>query len=673
MSTIKFVYRSQNIPDTLPIKGSSKTITSDAVYTAINNIQMDTLFKSGYLPEGIASVTPQHKLTYANGTLTLVKDSTLFIPNGIDEGDFQFTKVTTSEDISNGASFSTNLDAFVFVDTKENKLVCRTKRTNTISAATGEPLDSAVQQVWAQTTEPSIAQSVTSDGCIWWDLSTNIIKVYRYASSSWEESEYAIPLGIVTSVDGKITGIQQDFLLAGVCGNITWVNPGVSFIIPTGVNLEKNTYDNEVLETTDVITKIILDGTDEFTDYALYMSIDGEIEGPVEEYSFDSNKGMFLGADGQYHQACRYVLMTAKHLTSALRDPLTCTVFTPRPVMALADNDDIEYVIRLLGSSMGLTIDDLEREIQAASADRALLRQQIKTWLASLKETIKDDLHHSITHKQMPVNKYFVDNSGHKYEYIISGTDIGIYQDTEENPLKFVALTYNKDDDNYTDNEGNTYTLLVEEQTESKLTPDITVNETIKGTKIFENTIIGNITGTAHTVDIGQSAGELIPLGLTNYDNENPNNIKSANTTVRITSTSVKATKFEGTCTTAFWADLAEIYETDKEYEVGTFLRWGGEKELTLANYGIANAVVSEKPAFLMNAEGEGQPIALVGRVKVRVLGPVKKHDAIVLNDMAPGVGKVQENASEAVIARALEDNDFVGEKLVLCVVKFSL
>ena len=52
MSTVKFVYRSQNIPDTAPIEGSNKTITSGAVFTAINNIQMDTLFKSGYLPEG---------------------------------------------------------------------------------------------------------------------------------------------------------------------------------------------------------------------------------------------------------------------------------------------------------------------------------------------------------------------------------------------------------------------------------------------------------------------------------------------------------------------------------------------------------------------------------------------------------------------------------------------
>ena len=78
MSTVKFVYRSQNIPDTLPIEGSNKTITSGAVYTAINNIQMDTLFKSGYLPEGIASVIPQHKLTFANGTLTLKEVKKLY-------------------------------------------------------------------------------------------------------------------------------------------------------------------------------------------------------------------------------------------------------------------------------------------------------------------------------------------------------------------------------------------------------------------------------------------------------------------------------------------------------------------------------------------------------------------------------------------------------------------
>ena len=615
MSTVKFVYRSQNIPDTAPIEGSNKTITSGAVFTAINNIQMDTLFKSGYLPEGIASVIPQHTLTYVNGTLTLEAGANLFIPAGFENGDFKFTKFTTTADISNTSTYSENMDAYIFVDTTNNKLVCRTKRSNTISAATGEPLDSVVQQVWAQTTEPVVAQSTTSNGVIWWDLTENLIKVYNYSTAAWEVKQYAIPLGIVSSENGNISGIVQDFLMAGVVGNITWINPGAAIIVPTGMKAEDRTFTNEVLDITDVIAKVILntDNT-EFNDYALYLNIDGEIEGPVEEYAFDNSRGLFLDGEGNYHESCRYALMSAGHLTTATRDPLTCTSFSVRPTMALADNDDIEYVIRLIGSSMGLTIDDLEAEIQAATADRALIREEVEEAIRIAKAEVEANMHHVMVHRQLP--------------------------------------------DGYT---------------ESVLNEDIHLDETIYGTKTFDKTINGNLNGTAQNVKVGQSAGELIPLGLTAYSASGNNDIKAASTTVRITSNSVKATKFEGTCTTAYWADLAEMYETDAEYEVGTLLKWGGEKELTLANMGVANAVVSEKPAFLMNAEGTGQPIALAGRVRVRVLGKVKKHDAIVLNEMAPGVGKVQENASEVVVARALEDNDFVGEKLVLCVVRFSL
>ena len=615
MSTVKFVYRSQNIPDTAPIKGSQKTITSGAVYTAINNIQMDTLFKSGYLPEGIASVIPQHTLTYANNTLTLKAGANLFIPAGFENGDFKFNKVTTTADISNSSTYSSEMDAYVFVDTENNKLVCRTKRSNAISAATGEPLDSVVQQVWAQLTEPVVAQSTTSNGVIWWDLTNNLIKVYNYSTAAWEVKEYAIPLAIVTSSNNTVTGIQQDFLMAGVVGNVTWINPGAAIIVPTGINAEDRTFTNEVLDVTDVIAKIILtEDNDEFNDHALYLNIDGEIEGPIEEYAFDNSKGLFVDGDGNYHEACRFALISAGHLTTATRDPLTVTSFAVRPTMALADNDDIEYLIRLIGSSMGLTIDDLEAEIQAATHDRALIRSEMGAMINAAKAEVEANMHHVMVHRQLP-----------------------------------------------------------EGYTESVLNDDIHLDETIYGTKTFAETIIGNIAGTAQNVKVGQSSGEIIPLGVTNYSASGDNDIKAADTTVRITNNSVKATKFEGTCTTAYWADLAEMYETDAEYEVGTLLKWGGEKELTVANMGVANAVVSEKPAFLMNAEGKGQPIALAGRVKVRVLGKVKKHDAVVLNEMAPGVGKVQENASEVVIARALEDNDFVGEKLVLCVVKFSL
>ncbi len=615
MSTIKFVYRSQNIPDNIPIEGSHKTITSGAVYTAINNIQMDTLFKSGYLPEGIASAVSQHFLTYTNNTLTLGKNSNLFIPNGIIDGVFEFTKITTTEDISNSATYSDNMDAYVFCDTAENKLIARTKRNNTISAATGEPQDRAIQQVWAQLDEPTVAQDSTSEGVIWWDLNENFIKVYNSSSATWEVKQYSIPICIVSSENRKITGIAQNFITSGVCGNITWVNPGVSFVIPTGTNNENGTFTNEILETTEVICKIILtDINNEFTDYVMYINLDGEIEGPTEEYTFDNTTGVFIDETNVSHKSCKYATISAKHLTSANKDPLTVTDYTARPTLTLADNDDIEYVIKLIGSSMGITIDDLQAEINAATADREKIRQEMADAIKAAKEEVSADMHHVMVHRQLP-----------------------------------------------------------EGFTENVLNPDIKLDETIYGTKTFVNTIIGNITGTAQNVKISQTSGEIIPSGLTSFNPNGENDLQSANTDVRIGSDYVSATTFKGVSTYANWADLAEMYETDKEYEIGTLLKWGGTADLTLANFGVCNAVVSDKPGILMNSEGKGQPIALAGRVKVRVLGKVKKHDAIVLNEMAPGIGKVQENASETIIARALENNEFVGEKLVLCVVKFTL
>lgn len=611
MSQIKFVYKSQNVLETQPIEGSSKGITSGAVYEAIKNYQQDTLFQSGYLPEGISRVEPCHKLVYENKLLTLKSGSKVYIPNGIDEdGEFKFREIIITSDVSKGTSFSTNMNAYVFYDAENGDLVARTKYANTINPVTGEKNDDTLQQVWAQKTAPTVA--VTDVGLIWWDLTTNKIKVWTN-NSLWEEVQYSIPLCEVTCASGKITGIADDYLLAGVCGNITWINPGVSFIIPTGIDENTHTYTSQNIETTGVITKIILEDSESFEDYALYLNINGEIEGPTEEYAFDNSKGLFVLGDNTY-QSCRYAFISAGRIVTRTTAPITATAFSQRPVMTLADNDDIESVIKLIGSSMGITIDDLQAEIDEAAADREAIRNEITTAIAEAKAEVEANMHHVMVHRQLP--------------------------------------------DGYT---------------ESVLNPDIHLDETIYGTKTFVNPIVGSITGTAANVAISQTNNEIIPSGLTSYSASGNNNLKSVNTDVRIGTDYVSASKFDGTATYAKWADLAEIYETDAEYEVGTLLRWGGEKELTVANFGVANAVVSETPAVLMNSRGKGQPIALVGRVKVRVLGPVKKHDAIVLNEMAPGVGKVQENASETIVARALEDNSLIGEKLVLCVVKFSL
>ena len=85
----------------------------------------------------------------------------------------------------------------------------------------------------------------------------------------------------------------------------------------------------------------------------------------------------------------------------------------------------------------------------------------------------------------------------------------------------------------------------------------------------------------------------------------------------------------------ATYADLAEYYEGDAEYEEGTVLCFGGEKEVHLSNEVGSRrvaGVVSTNPAYLMNAECSGKKvaIALQGRVPCKVTGTCEKGDIMV-------------------------------------------
>jgi hypothetical protein len=89
--------------------------------------------------------------------------------------------------------------------------------------------------------------------------------------------------------------------------------------------------------------------------------------------------------------------------------------------------------------------------------------------------------------------------------------------------------------------------------------------------------------------------------------------------------------------TSAQYADLAEIYASDRNYVPGTVVVFGGEKEVTVSltshDPSIAG-VVSTDPAYLMNDTVEGVAVALQGRVPCRVLGPVSKGDRVVSSDV---------------------------------------
>jgi hypothetical protein len=129
----------------------------------------------------------------------------------------------------------------------------------------------------------------------------------------------------------------------------------------------------------------------------------------------------------------------------------------------------------------------------------------------------------------------------------------------------------------------------------------------------------------------------------------------------------IKATRFEGLATSSLYADLAERYAADAEYEPGTVVVIGGEKEVTISTFAGDTAVagiVSTNPALMMNSEAGNDKthpyIALKGRVPCKIYGPVKKGDFMIASGhpgYACSVNLTQlEIHPGAVIGKALED-----------------
>ncbi len=112
--------------------------------------------------------------------------------------------------------------------------------------------------------------------------------------------------------------------------------------------------------------------------------------------------------------------------------------------------------------------------------------------------------------------------------------------------------------------------------------------------------------------------------------------------------------------TSAQYADLAEIYESDSEYEVGTVVIFGGEKEITVSSMGAdprVAGVISENPAYLMNGDGSGQAVALQGKVPCKVIGQISKGDMLVTHSQHPGVArKGIDPKIGTVVGKALEE-----------------
>jgi hypothetical protein len=215
---------------------------------------------------------------------------------------------------------------------------------------------------------------------------------------------------------------------------------------------------------------------------------------------------------------------------------------------------------------------------------------------------------------------------------------------------------------------GTTTTVMTIDGSESRIgigTITPTTKLEISGTTTstaFAGPLTGNVTGnitstgansmTTLTMGGNLTSKAILPDTTLSYD---------------IGSSSKKYNTVYAKATSAQYADLAEIYETDAEYEVGTVVVFGGEKEVTVSTEGNdprVAGVISDKPAYLMNSEAEGQPVALMGKVPCKVVGHIVKGDMLSTDPANNGVAKKTHNPQVGeVIGKALEnyDSDEIG------------
>ena len=179
----------------------------------------------------------------------------------------------------------------------------------------------------------------------------------------------------------------------------------------------------------------------------------------------------------------------------------------------------------------------------------------------------------------------------------------------------------------------------------------ITVSSVGNVTGNLAGNLAGNVTSTgANTMGTLTLSGTLITKAIL-PDNGDTYDIGSS--TLGYNTVHAKATS-------AQYADLAEIYESDSEYEVGTVVIFGGDKEITMSTMGAdprVAGIISENPAYLMNSEATGQAVALQGKVPCKVVGQISKGDMLVTHSQHPGVARKGTNPSMGtVIGKALEE-----------------
>jgi len=226
-------------------------------------------------------------------------------------------------------------------------------------------------------------------------------------------------------------------------------------------------------------------------------------------------------------------------------------------------------------------------------------------------------------------------------------------------------------------NDSTTGTLAILNDSGLSVGADQDARIVVTGTDVFvrNQTQNGNLTltvnangSTTSAIAINGVTGTTGVLGITNLNNTGVGNIGSSSN--GFNTIFAKATS-------AQYADVAERFAADTEYEPGTVVEIGGSAEITKAVEELSEnvfGVISTRAAYLMNSnagdDSTHPPIAMTGRVPVRVIGAVKKGDRLVSagNGLARSAEPGEITAFN-VIGRALESKNDSSEGTVEAIV----
>ena len=147
----------------------------------------------------------------------------------------------------------------------------------------------------------------------------------------------------------------------------------------------------------------------------------------------------------------------------------------------------------------------------------------------------------------------------------------------------------------------------------------------------------GNVTGGNVSAAGNVTSGNLVTSGTTGILSVNSITHTGTNAVGNIGSSSSYFNQVFATATTALYADVAERFWADEILEPGTVVELGGVAEITRSLEELSEnvfGVISTRAAYLMNG-GAGEndthpPVAMTGRVPVKVIGTIRKGDRLV-------------------------------------------